>query len=154
VAVTPDAVLATDGLGLMATAGFFVPAAVLVAVVVGAVMRDRRLARTCSTTRACAAMRLDGGTPSPPTCRPAVSSEGSRTRSSPSSCRSASPRPTSSSTTAASGATPARAASASAETTSDSGGNLGDSRARCSARVAELAASGACASVRSIMVSG
>jgi hypothetical protein len=41
--VTPDAVLATDGLSLIATAGFFVPAALLVAVVVGAVVRDRRL---------------------------------------------------------------------------------------------------------------
>ena len=41
--VTPDTVLATDGLSLIATAGFFVPAAVLVAVVVGAVVRDRRL---------------------------------------------------------------------------------------------------------------
>ncbi|WP_409330252.1 hypothetical protein [Trujillonella humicola] len=40
---TADAVLAMDGLGLVATAGFFVPAAVLVAVVVGAVVRDRRL---------------------------------------------------------------------------------------------------------------
>ncbi|MGY1740623.1 MULTISPECIES: hypothetical protein [unclassified Blastococcus] len=41
--VIPDAVLATDGLSLIATAGFFVPAAILVAVVVGAVVRDRRL---------------------------------------------------------------------------------------------------------------
>jgi hypothetical protein len=41
--VTRDAVLATDGLSLIATAGFFVPAAVLIAVVVGAVVRDRRL---------------------------------------------------------------------------------------------------------------
>ncbi|MGY1783654.1 hypothetical protein [Geodermatophilus sp. SYSU D00698] len=37
-------VLATDGLSLIATAGFSVPAAVLVAVVVAAVVRDRRLA--------------------------------------------------------------------------------------------------------------
>jgi hypothetical protein len=41
--VTPDAVLATDGLSLIATAGFFVPAAILVALVIGAVVRDRRL---------------------------------------------------------------------------------------------------------------
>ena len=46
--VTADAVpamdvVAMDGLSLIATAGFFVPAAVLVAVVVGAVVRDRRL---------------------------------------------------------------------------------------------------------------
>jgi hypothetical protein len=36
-------VLATDGLGLIGTVGFFVPAALLVALVVGAVVRDRRL---------------------------------------------------------------------------------------------------------------
>jgi hypothetical protein len=41
--VTRDAVLATDGLSLIATAGFFVPAAILVGVVVAAVVRDRRL---------------------------------------------------------------------------------------------------------------
>ncbi len=41
--MTPDAVLATDGLSLVATAGFFVPAAIAVAVVIGAVVRDRRL---------------------------------------------------------------------------------------------------------------
>ncbi|MGY1651904.1 hypothetical protein [Geodermatophilus sp. SYSU D01119] len=37
-------VLATDGLSLIATAGFSVPAAILVAGVVAAVVRDRRLA--------------------------------------------------------------------------------------------------------------
>jgi hypothetical protein len=36
-------VLATDGLSVIGTVGFFVPAAVLVALVVGAVVRDRRL---------------------------------------------------------------------------------------------------------------
>jgi hypothetical protein len=36
-------VLATDGLRVLGTLGFFVPAAVLVALVVGAVVRDRRL---------------------------------------------------------------------------------------------------------------
>ncbi|HEV7726090.1 MAG: uncharacterized protein JWQ26_2956 [Modestobacter sp.] len=36
-------VLATDGIGMVATVGFFVPAAALVALVVGAVVRDRRL---------------------------------------------------------------------------------------------------------------
>ncbi|WP_110003983.1 hypothetical protein [Geodermatophilus normandii] len=36
--------LATDGLSLVATAGFSVPAALLVAAVVMAVVRDRRLA--------------------------------------------------------------------------------------------------------------
>ncbi|WP_164704486.1 hypothetical protein [Blastococcus litoris] len=41
----PDAfdVLATDGLKVLGTIGFFVPAAILVALVVGAVVRDRRL---------------------------------------------------------------------------------------------------------------
>lgn len=37
-------VLATDGLKVLGTIGFFVPAAILVALVVGAVVRDRRLA--------------------------------------------------------------------------------------------------------------
>ncbi|MGY2065335.1 hypothetical protein [Blastococcus sp. SYSU DS0619] len=36
-------VVATDGLSLIGTVGFFVPAAVLVALVAGAVVRDRRL---------------------------------------------------------------------------------------------------------------
>ncbi|MGY1826222.1 MULTISPECIES: hypothetical protein [unclassified Blastococcus] len=36
-------VLATDGLSVIGTVGFFVPAAVLVALVAGAVVRDRRL---------------------------------------------------------------------------------------------------------------
>jgi len=36
-------VLATDGLSLIGTVGFFVPAAILIALVVGAVVRDRRL---------------------------------------------------------------------------------------------------------------
>ena len=35
--------LATDGLSIIGTVGFFVPAAVLVALVVGAIVRDRRL---------------------------------------------------------------------------------------------------------------
>lgn len=39
----PDTLVAMDGLGIIATAGFFVPAAILVALVVGAVVRDRRL---------------------------------------------------------------------------------------------------------------
>jgi hypothetical protein len=34
---------AMDGLGVIGTLGFFVPAALLIAVVVGAVVRDRRL---------------------------------------------------------------------------------------------------------------
>ncbi|RBY95821.1 hypothetical protein DQ237_11770 [Blastococcus sp. TF02-8] len=36
-------VLATDGLSIIGTVGFFVPAAILVALVAGAVIRDRRL---------------------------------------------------------------------------------------------------------------
>jgi hypothetical protein len=36
-------VLATDGLQVLGTLGFFVPAAILVALVVFAVVRDRRL---------------------------------------------------------------------------------------------------------------
>lgn len=41
----PDSfdVLATDGLKVLGTLGFFVPAAILVALVVFAVVRDRRL---------------------------------------------------------------------------------------------------------------
>jgi hypothetical protein len=36
-------VMATDGLSIIGTVGFFVPAAVLIALVAGAVVRDRRL---------------------------------------------------------------------------------------------------------------
>jgi hypothetical protein len=36
-------VLATDGLSIIGTVGFFVPAAVLIGLVIGAVVRDRRL---------------------------------------------------------------------------------------------------------------
>ncbi|GAA3180010.1 hypothetical protein GCM10010531_37570 [Blastococcus jejuensis] len=36
-------VLAMDGLGILGTVGFFVPAALLIALVVGAVVRDRKL---------------------------------------------------------------------------------------------------------------
>jgi hypothetical protein len=36
-------VVAMDGLGVIGTVGFFVPAALLIALVVGAVVRDRRL---------------------------------------------------------------------------------------------------------------
>lgn len=37
-------VLAMDGLGIIGTVGFFVPAAILVGLVIAAVVRDRRLA--------------------------------------------------------------------------------------------------------------
>ena len=43
-ATTSDAVLAVDGLAVIGTIGFFGPAAVILAVVIGAVVRDRRLA--------------------------------------------------------------------------------------------------------------
>jgi hypothetical protein len=39
----PYDVLATDGLKVLGTIGFFVPAAILIALVIGAVVRDRRL---------------------------------------------------------------------------------------------------------------
>ena len=39
-----DAVLAVDGLAVIGTIGFFGPAAVLLSIVTGAVVRDRRLA--------------------------------------------------------------------------------------------------------------
>ena len=39
----PVDLLATDGLSLIGTGGFFVPAAALIALVVGAVVRDRQL---------------------------------------------------------------------------------------------------------------
>jgi hypothetical protein len=41
--VTGTDALALDGLGIIGTVGFFVPAALLIALVVGAVVRDRRL---------------------------------------------------------------------------------------------------------------
>lgn len=43
---SPDAlsdVVTMDGLGIIGTVGFFVPAALLIALVLGAVVRDRRL---------------------------------------------------------------------------------------------------------------
>lgn len=39
----PDVVLAVDGLAVIGTIGFFGPAAALLAIVTGAVVRDRRL---------------------------------------------------------------------------------------------------------------
>jgi hypothetical protein len=43
VSSAPVDVVAMDGLGIIGTVGFFVPAALLIALVVGAVVRDRRL---------------------------------------------------------------------------------------------------------------
>ena len=36
-------ILATDGMKVLGTIGFFVPAAILIGLVIGAVVRDRRL---------------------------------------------------------------------------------------------------------------
>jgi hypothetical protein len=53
-------VLATDGLSVIGTLGFFVPAALLVALVAGAVVRDRRLsAREDAAEAAELAMRRE-----------------------------------------------------------------------------------------------
>jgi hypothetical protein len=65
-------VLATDGLGLIGTVGVFVPAALLVALVVGAVVRDRRLhAREERLAQDLAAAGGTGGTDAAATGRPA-----------------------------------------------------------------------------------
>ncbi|MET0764674.1 MAG: hypothetical protein ABWY29_07390 [Blastococcus sp.] len=59
-------VLATDGLSIIGTLGFFVPAAVLVALVVGAVVRDRRLsARENAEDDRLAAMEREQLSPPP-----------------------------------------------------------------------------------------
>jgi hypothetical protein len=71
-------VLATDGLKILGTVGFFVPAAILIGLVVGAVVRDRRLSAREEAEEAAAAARQhealgdheglpdDGGRPTPP----------------------------------------------------------------------------------------
>ena len=62
---SPD-VLATDGLKVLGTLGFFVPAAILIALVVFAVVRDRRLnAREEAEEAHRAAMELEE-IPTPP----------------------------------------------------------------------------------------
>ena len=54
-------VLATDGLKILGTLGFFVPAAILGALVVGAVVRDRRLsAREAAAEEVEEAFRREG----------------------------------------------------------------------------------------------
>ncbi len=59
-------VLATDGLSIIGTVGFFVPAAILVGLVAGAVVRDRRLsAREEAAEADRAAMRREE-IPTPP----------------------------------------------------------------------------------------
>ena len=72
-------VLATDGLQVLGTLGFFVPAGVLVTLVVVAVLRDRRLAAREAEAEAAEESRrheaLDdrpgpaGGRPTPPPAR-------------------------------------------------------------------------------------
>ena len=59
-------VLATDGLSVIGTVGFFVPAAVLVALVVGAVVRDRRLSAAEEAEDARQAAMVREELPSPP----------------------------------------------------------------------------------------
>jgi hypothetical protein len=60
-------ILAWDSLGSIATIGVFGPALVLVGLVVGAVVRDRRL----SARERAEAAREDGGAPDRPTPPPA-----------------------------------------------------------------------------------
>jgi hypothetical protein len=61
-------VLATDGLKVLGTLGFFVPAAILVALVVYAVVRDRRLTarEEAEEARRTAMERESLPTPPPP----------------------------------------------------------------------------------------
>lgn len=59
-------VLATDGLGVLGTVGFFVPAAILIALVVGAVVRDRTLSAREAAAEAEAAASRREEIPGPP----------------------------------------------------------------------------------------
>lgn len=59
-------VLATDGLSVIGTVGFFVPAAVLVALVAGAVVRDRRLSAREDAEEARRAAMAREEIPTPP----------------------------------------------------------------------------------------
>jgi hypothetical protein len=61
-------VLATDGLKVLGTLGFFVPAAILVGLVVFAVVRDRRLTahEAAEDARAAGMAREELPTPPPP----------------------------------------------------------------------------------------
>jgi hypothetical protein len=60
-------ILATDGLKVLGTIGFFVPAAILIALVVGAVVRDRRLSarEEAEDARLAAMQREEIPTPPP-----------------------------------------------------------------------------------------
>ena len=59
-------VLPTDGLKVLGTIGFFVPAAILVALGVGAVLRDRRLSAAEEAEDARRAAMAREEIPSPP----------------------------------------------------------------------------------------
>jgi hypothetical protein len=59
-------VLATDGLSIIGTVGFFVPAAILVALVVGAVVRDRRISAREEAAEADRAAMAREEIPTPP----------------------------------------------------------------------------------------
>ena len=59
-------VLATDGLSVIGTVGFFVPAAVLLTLVVGAVVRDRRLSARENAAEATRAGMQREEIPTPP----------------------------------------------------------------------------------------
>ena len=61
----PD-VLAMDGLAIIGTIGFFVPAALLIALVVGAVVRDRRLSAREAELEAGDPARTHEALPDPP----------------------------------------------------------------------------------------
>ena len=59
-------ILATDGMKVLGTIGFFVPAAILIGLVIGAVVRDRRLsAREEAEEARLAAMEREA-IPTPP----------------------------------------------------------------------------------------
>ena len=63
-------VVAIDGLALIGTVGFFVPAALLVALVVGAVVRDRRLSAREAEEAAGDPARTHEALPDPPRSTP------------------------------------------------------------------------------------
>jgi HAMP domain-containing protein len=58
--------LATDGLSIIGTVGFFVPAATLIALVVAAVVRDRRLSAREEAAEADRAAMQREEIPTPP----------------------------------------------------------------------------------------
>ena len=64
--VQPTDVLAVDGLSMIGTLGFFVPAAILIALVVGAVVRDRRISAREDAEEARRAAMGREEIPSPP----------------------------------------------------------------------------------------